>query len=65
MWLTIRAATESVAVRIVRFNFRHPELVSGSYFFNPSEIKTLKQVQGDGCERKSCDGGKLPGSKKP
>ncbi len=30
---------------------RHVELVSASYFFNPSEIKTLKQVQGDGRER--------------
>jgi hypothetical protein len=26
---------------------RHPELVSGSYFFNAVGIKTLKQVQGD------------------
>jgi hypothetical protein len=27
---------------------RHAELVSASYFFKPSGIKTLKQVQGDG-----------------
>ena len=28
--------------------YRHAELVSASYFFKPSRIKTLKQVQGDG-----------------
>ena len=28
-------------------HIRHPELVSGSYFFNVGS-KTLKQVQGDG-----------------